>query len=310
MENLIEFRNIDVKFRLGKLTIHALRGINLELRRGEVLGLVGESGSGKSVLIHSVFRTLPDDAVFSGEIIYKGVNLLSMDEKKAMKLIGKNFSLVPQGFGSLNPVLKSWLQIMERPMEHFGFKKDEAYRVSKDLLKKLFLEDPEKIASAYRHQLSGGMLQRVLVAMGISGKTEAIFFDEPTKGLDTITKKILLELLKLARSMTESMLVVSHDLEFIERIADRIAVIHRGEIVEISEAKEFFENPKHPYSRMLIDSAPSKGLKKCFDKIDFNSEGCSYHPICQRAREICKRNKPSWIKLENSGLRCLVDIWK
>ncbi len=254
MENLIEFRNIDVKFRLGKLTIHALKGINLELRRREVLGLVGESGSGKSVLVHTLFRTLPDDAYVSGEIVYRGLNLLSLDEKKAMKLIGKKFSLIPQGFGSLNPVLKSWFQIMERPMEHFGLKKDEAYLVSKELLKKLFLEDPEKIARAYRHQLSGGMLQRILVAMGISGKTEAVFLDEPTKGLDTITKEILLELLKFAKSMTESMLIVSHDLEFIERLADRVAVIHRGEIVEILDKREFFENPKHPYSQMLIDS--------------------------------------------------------
>ncbi|MDH7556552.1 MAG: ATP-binding cassette domain-containing protein, partial [Candidatus Methanosuratincola sp.] len=163
MHSLIEFKDVKVTFKMDGMEVRALRGVDLDLQRGEVLGILGESGSGKTVLLHAALRLLPDNAKVNGQIIYSGRDLVNMDRKEAMQLIGRNFALIPQGFGSLNPLLRCWLQISERPIEHFKIGKRGGYEIAERLLSETGVPSPAVTAKGYRHHLSGGMIQRVLV---------------------------------------------------------------------------------------------------------------------------------------------------
>jgi peptide/nickel transport system ATP-binding protein len=305
--NVIEIKDLKVTFEMSGMRITALHGVDIELRRGEVLGILGESGSGKTVLLHSIFRILPENARVSGEILYRGTNLLSIDQRRARDVIGKNFALIPQGFGSLNPFLKCWLQISERPMEHYGMRKEEGLLEAKRLLRDMGVDRPEDVARSYRHRLSGGMLQRVLVAMGVSGPSEAIFLDEPTKGLDGRKKRLLIELIKLARLRTASMMVVSHDLNFLREISDRICVIYCGDVVEIADTVSFFKSPKHPYSSAILKSLPSGGLKPIEGEAPSMASppsGCKFNPRCPYRVEKCAEERPPLVPVDSSTVRC------
>jgi peptide/nickel transport system ATP-binding protein len=305
--NIIEIKDLKVTFEMSGMRITALHGVDIELRRGEVLGILGESGSGKTVLLHSIFRILPENARVSGEILYRGMNLLSIDQRRAKDIIGRNFALVPQGFGSLNPLLKCWLQISERPMEHHGMRKEEGLIKARHLLRDMGVDRSEGVANSYRHQLSGGMLQRVLIAMGISGPSEAVFLDEPTKGLDQRKKRLVIELIKLARRRTDSMMVVSHDLDFLREISDRICVLYCGDVVEIADAASFFKSPKHPYSSALLRSLPSGGLKPIEGEAPSMASppsGCKFHPRCPHRAERCSKERPPLAFTDGGAVRC------
>lgn len=308
-EVLLKYRNLNVTFEMYGLRIRALREINFEVNRGEVLGIVGESGSGKSVLLQATLRLLPKNAKVDGDIFYKGLNLLSIDEREFRNILGKNFSLIPQGFASLNPCISNWIQISERPMEHFGILKNDGQKLAIDLLDKLGISNPIKVAKGYRSQLSGGMLQRVLVAMGISAPSEIIFVDEPTKGLDGKTKKLVINLLKISKEMTKSMVIVSHDLNFLREIADRICVLYWGDVLEICSNKVFFEHPRHPYSQALVNSLPSRGLIPIQGEppsISSLPAGCSFHPRCPHSNSKCKQLRPKLIPVDDGMVRCFL----
>ncbi|MDI9643686.1 MAG: ABC transporter ATP-binding protein [Candidatus Verstraetearchaeota archaeon] len=307
MGSLIEFVDLKVIFHMGGMQVVALRGVDLDLRRGEVLGVLGESGSGKTVLIHAAFRLLPENAKVSGKILYQGKDLLSMDRRRAMRLIGQNFSLIPQGFGALNPFLKSWLQISERPMEHFGVGKEEGHRRAEFLLGTMGINQPSRTANSYRHQLSGGMLQRVLVAMGASGPSQVVFLDEPTKGLDEGMKRLVVSLLKKARERSDAMMVVSHDLGFLEEVSDRICVMYCGDILEVSKVREFFVSPRHPYSSALLNSLPSRGLKPIEGEIPSMvspPDGCRFSPRCRQRDARCANKRPPMKAVDDVMVRC------
>jgi len=307
LRNIIEIRGLKVTFKMNGMQIVALHDIDLDLRMGEVLGVLGESGSGKTVLLHSILRILPENAYTRGQILYRGNDLLSIDLQRAMHIIGKNFALIPQGFGSLNSFLKCWLQISERPMEHYGMEKEEGYKKATQLLGDLGVNFPASVAKGYRHQLSGGMLQRVLVAMGISGPSEAIFLDEPTKGLDEKKKRLVIELLRLAKRKTGAIMVVSHDLDFLKEISDRICVIYCGNVVEVAEVSEFFKSPKHPYSIALLSSLPSKGLKPIKGEIPSMlcpPSGCRFNPRCMHKSKRCTEERPPLVTVNGGMVRC------
>uniref|UniRef100_A0A7C3J4V1 Nickel import system ATP-binding protein NikD n=1 Tax=Candidatus Methanomethylicus mesodigestus TaxID=1867258 RepID=A0A7C3J4V1_9CREN len=307
MEYIIEIRGLDVSFDMHRMQVAALQEVDLDLHKGEVLGVLGESGSGKTVLLTAALRLLPENARITGQILYCGNDLLSMDRNRAMRLIGKKFSLIPQGFGSLNPFLKSWLQISERPMEHLRIGKKESYRMAENLLRDMGLDSPARAANSYRHQLSGGMLQRVLVAMGISGHSEAIFVDEPTKGLDERKKQLVVELLQLAKKKTGAMMIVSHDLAFLKKISDRVCVMYCGEVIETSKARNFFTSPKHPYSYALLESLPSKGLKPIEGEIPSMvspPKGCRFNPRCNYSFRRCREERPPLAEIDGVMVRC------
>ncbi|MCX8205320.1 MAG: ABC transporter ATP-binding protein [Candidatus Nezhaarchaeota archaeon] len=304
---LLEYRGLEVTFELRGLRVYALRGVDLEVQGGEVLGVMGESGSGKTVLLHATLRLLPEYAKVKGRILYKGLDLLGMSERSFKKILGRSFSLIPQGFASLNPCLVNWIQVSERPMEHFGKTRREGYEVAAALLEKLGIADPRRVAKGYRHQLSGGILQRVLVAMGTSAHSEVLFVDEPTKGLDRRMKRLLVELLSSSRGSFDSMVVVSHDLDFLREVSDRICVLYCGEVVEVRSKADFFKNPRHPYSMALLASLPSRGLSPIpGEPPDMTSPppGCSFHPRCSSVSPLCRSLRPPLLSVGGGMVRC------
>ncbi|MEM2125254.1 MAG: ABC transporter ATP-binding protein [Candidatus Methanosuratincola sp.] len=307
MGNVIEFKDLKVIFKMDGMEVTALCGVDLELQRGEILGILGESGSGKTVLLHAALRLLPANAVVNGQILYNGTDLLALDRKKAMTMIGREFSLIPQGFGSLNPMLKCWLQISERPMEHFKIGSKNGYCIAERLLFETGLRSPASVARSYRHELSGGMIQRVLVSMGASGPSEVMFLDEPTKGLDQRKKGLVIELLRIARQGSNSMIVVSHDLQFLKEVSDRICVMYCGDILEVSDTREFFESPKHPYSCSLMKSLPSNGLKPIKGEIPSMVSppgGCRFSPRCGESQRKCFSERPPMYMTKGIMVRC------
>lgn len=308
MKPVLSLRGIKAYFNLDQITVKAVDGVDLDVYPGEVLGIIGESGCGKSALLHTVLRLLPPNAYFSGRVIYEGVDLLRIKESEARRVIGKNFAFVPQSFGtSLNPVLKIGFQIVERSLEHGNAQKD-AIRLATSLLSKLGLNRAEKIVKSYSHQLSGGMKQRALVSMGIFGNPKLIFLDEPTKGLDTVRKRLMVNLLKRAREETgASLVLISHDLEFVESVTDRVCVMYCGQIVEESLTKEFFKTPLHPYSKALLESLPSKGMKPIEGEMPSMINpptGCRFHPRCKWAKKECIKLEPKLLRVNGRFVRC------
>ncbi|MEM4406309.1 MAG: ABC transporter ATP-binding protein [Candidatus Methanomethylicaceae archaeon] len=304
---LLEYNGIEVTFDMGGLKVNALRGIDLEVYRGEVLGIVGESGSGKTVLLQATLRLLPENAKVRGRIFYNGLNILNIKEREFKKILGRSFSIIPQGFGSLNPCIRNWVQISERPMEHFGKSKEEGYNMASDLLGKLGVKNPSKVAQIYRHQISGGTLQRVLVAMGTSAPSKILFVDEPTKGLDERMKRLVIELIKISRKNFESVIIVSHDLNFLKEVSDRICVLYCGDLVEVCYKREFFESPRHPYSQALLLSLPSRGLLPIpgeSPSMVTPPSGCSFHPRCKHSTTVCESRRPLPFLIDGGMVRC------
>lgn len=306
-KKLLEYRGLEVTFEMNGLKVNALRGIELAVYKGEILGILGESGSGKTVLLHATLRLLPENAKIKGSILYNGINLLSMKDREFKKVLGRKFSLIPQGFAYLNPCIANWIQISERPMENFGKSKSDGYQSAIDLLYKLGVKNPRNVSQNYRHNLSGGTLQRVLVAMGISEHSEILLVDEPTKGLDKRLKHLMIELINLSRKNVDSMIIVSHDLDFLKEVSDRIGVLYCGELVEICDKKSFFESPRHPYSKALLNSLPSKGLIPISGEtpsMAYPPMGCSFHLRCQYSTHICKSIKPIAFPIGGGIVRC------
>ena len=310
MKPILSFRNVKTYFHLQRIVVKALDGVELDVYKNEALGIVGETGCGKSVLLLTALRLLPSNARVEGEILYDGrVNLLGVSEGEARKIIGREFTLVPQGLGlSLNPILDVGFQICERIVEHRGYSKPGGIELAVGLLKRLGLRDVEKWSKSYPHQLSGGMKQRVLVAMGILGNPRVVFVDEPTKGLDVLKKSLLINLLKRARRESHStFIIVSHDLDFMREITDRVCVMYCGQVVEVSSTKDFFKEPLHPYSEALLEALPEGGLKLLEGEMPSMVNppaGCRFHPRCKYATENCRKVAPTVKGFEGRLVRC------
>lgn len=304
---LLEIKDLRVHFILENSVVRAVDGVSLKVYEGETLMLIGESGSGKSILGTSIIRLLPPNAKISGRIFYKGLDLLNIPEDNMRKVRGRDIAWIPQNPAtSLNPVLKVGIQIAE-PMEtHLSMDRKRALKKVIDLLKFFGIRPAEKKVDEYPHQYSGGMRQRALVAMGTSTKPNLIIADEPTKGVDVSKKIRVVELFRKIIERKQSMLVITHDLPFAKVLADRIAVMYCGQIVEICNAKAFFEEPLHPYSKALLDSLPSRGLKpiKGYSPSMMNPpNGCRFRPRCEYATNKCEM-MPPLITLNGNSVRC------
>jgi len=300
MSGLLEVIDLKVHFKTESGVVRAVDGVSFEVLEGERFVLVGESGSGKSVLAQAILRLLPKNAEIEGRIVFDGRDLLELSEDDMRKIRGKEIAWIPQSQTALNPILTVGFQCAEPLMEHFGLDRDSA------LARILRLFDFLGIggrANDYPHQFSGGMRQRVLVAMGISTDPKLIIADEPTKGLDAAKRDQVVELFQKVK---RTMLIITHDLQFAESLADRIAVMYCGEIVEISPAKDFFSNPLHPYAQGLLDSLPSRGLKPIpgfQPSLMHPPKGCRFGKRCQFFREECKQ-KPSLVHVGDRLVRC------
>ena len=259
MEKLLEIKNLETAFRIKDDYFNAVDKVSLDLYRNEVLAIVGESGCGKSTLATTIMRLHNENLTKStGEIIFNGRNLLDLTEDEMNKIRTKDIGMIFQDpLSSLNPLHRIGKQIEEALIYHTELSAEERQKRVIELLTQVGIPNPERCAKQYPHELSGGMRQRVMIAMAMSCKPSVLIADEPTTALDVTIQAQILDLVKgLQAEMHAGIVLITHDLGVVAEMADRVAVLYAGEVVEIGTAEQIFKNPKHPYTRSLLRSIP------------------------------------------------------
>ncbi|MCM3767519.1 ABC transporter ATP-binding protein [Neobacillus niacini] len=260
MEKILQVKDLNISFHTFAGEVKAIRGVSFDLLKGETLAIVGESGSGKSVTTKSIMRLLPEhnSEIKGGEILFEGKDLTKLSDKQMQKIRGKEISMIFQDpMTSLNPTMKIGNQIMEPLIKHQNMSKHAARQRAIELLKLVGIPKPEIRIDQYPHQFSGGMRQRVVIAIALACNPKVLIADEPTTALDVTIQAQILELMKdLQKKIDTSIIFITHDLGVVANVADRVAVMYGGKIVEIGTADEIFYNPQHPYTWGLISSMP------------------------------------------------------
>ncbi len=317
---LLQIRNLKTYFYTEDGVVRAVDGVDLDVYPGEVLGLVGESGCGKSVTSLSIMRLIaPPGRITEGEILLNGVNLLGLPENEMIKVRGNRISMIfQQPQTALNPVFRVNDQIGEVLNIHQDFGKEAGRARAVELLKMVGIPDAERRAESYPHELSGGMAQRVMIAMALACVPEVLIADEPTTALDVTIQAQILDLIgEMREQMGTSVILITHDLGVIAEMAERVAVMYAGEIVEQADVNSLFEQPLHPYTQGLIGSIPILGeIKERLDVIPGSvpnlvnlPPGCRFAPRCA-AREkfglkICTEVKPDLMEVKpGHSVRC------
>ncbi|MGM0874615.1 MAG: ABC transporter ATP-binding protein [Bacillota bacterium] len=261
MEKILEVKDLNISFHTFGGEVQAIRGVNFDLFKGETLAIVGESGSGKSVTTKSIMRLLPESnsEIKAGEILFDGKDIAKLSNKAMQKIRGKDISMIFQDpMTSLNPTMKVGKQIMEPIVKHQNISKSAARERAIDLLRLVGIPQPETRFNQYPHQFSGGMRQRVVIAIALACNPKVLIADEPTTALDVTIQAQILELMKdLQKKIDTSIIFITHDLGVVANVADRVAVMYGGKIVETGTVDEVFYNPQHPYTWGLISSMPS-----------------------------------------------------
>jgi oligopeptide transport system ATP-binding protein len=261
MEKVLEVKNLEVSFQTYGGEVQAVRGVSFDLYKGETLAIVGESGSGKSVTSQTIMRLIPmpPGKIKNGQILFDGQDLVQKTDKEMEKIRGKDISMIFQDpMTSLNPTMKVGRQIMEVLIKHQNMSAAQAKERAIELLRLVGIPMPEKRVNQYPHEFSGGMRQRAMIAIALAANPKLIIADEPTTALDVTIQAQILELMKdLQKKMNTSIIFITHDLGVVANVADRVAVMYAGKIVEIGRVDEIFYNPKHPYTWGLLASMPS-----------------------------------------------------
>lgn len=308
MDKILEVKNINISFKLEDETAKAIHGVSLTVEKAKALGVVGESGCGKSVTAMSIMRLLPKNAIVeSGEIIYKGQNLLDVPDDKMREYRGANITLIPQDpLTSLNPLYTIGDQILEAVLLHQDVSKKQGKQIVIDALKAVKIPEPEERYKDYPHQFSGGMRQRVIIAMALSCNPELIIADEPTTALDVTVQAQILKLIEdIKKERHTSMILITHDLGVIAEVCDDVAVMYAGRIVEYTTVNKIFDNPLHPYTKGLIASLPNikgeklKPIKGAPPSITDRVTGCPFHLRCPYKIEgKCENEEPALLEVE------------
>ncbi|MCM3124843.1 ABC transporter ATP-binding protein [Mesobacillus sp. AQ2] len=266
MENILEVKDLNISFHTFAGEVQAIRGVNFDLKKGETLAIVGESGSGKSVTTKAIMRLLPpgNSEIKNGQILFDGKDLTKLTDRQMQKIRGKDISMIFQDpMTSLNPTMTVGKQIMEPLIKHQNMSKSTAMERAVQLLKLVGIPKPELRVKQYPHQFSGGMRQRVVIAIALACNPKVLIADEPTTALDVTIQAQILELMKdLQKKIDTSIIFITHDLGVVANVADRVAVMYGGKIVEIGTVDEVFYNPQHPYTWGLISSMPSLDAKE------------------------------------------------
>ncbi|MEI4801489.1 ABC transporter ATP-binding protein [Bacillus sp. FJAT-51639] len=261
MKTLLEVKDLQVSFDTHAGEVQAVRGVTFDLKKGETLAIVGESGSGKSVTSKALMDLIPKPPgrIKNGEIIFDGRDLTKLSEKEMQQIRGKEIAMIFQDpMTSLNPTMTIGNQIMEGLIKHQGMSKADARKVALELIDLVGIPNPEARLKQYPHQFSGGMRQRVVIAMALACNPKLLIADEPTTALDVTIQAQILELMKDIQQKTEAAIIfITHDLGVVANVADRVAVMYAGKVVEIGTVDEIFYNPKHPYTWGLLASMPS-----------------------------------------------------
>lgn len=319
---ILEVKDLHTFFPTEKGVVKAVNGVDFTICRGKTLGIVGESGSGKSVTSMSILGLLEDPGeIDSGEIIYNGQDLTQLSAAEMMKIRGNNISMIFQEpMTSLNPVFKVGYQISEALILHQGLSKKEARERSIQLMKDVKIPRAEEIVDNYPHQLSGGMRQRVMIAMALACQPELLIADEPTTALDvTIQAQILNLMNDLKREKNTAILFITHDLGVINQMADDVAVMYCGEVVEYSSVEEIFGKSKysHPYTEGLLSSIPraetgTTRLEPIPGSVPHPLAlpvGCKFAPRCKYATEKCQKEAPKLEDMDNGQkVRCFYPV--
>ena len=310
-EKILELENLSTSFKTERGVMKAVDGVSFYVEKGEILGLVGESGCGKSVTSQSILRLYDEKylAVYDGKILFDGKNLLELSEKEMRKVRGRDISMIFQdALSSLNPVYTIGDQIMEPLRIHQKLPKEEARKQAIEMLSLVGIPSPEKRVDQYPHELSGGMRQRVMIAIALACKPKLLIADEPTTALDvTIQAQIMDLILSLNKKLHMGMILITHDLSVVAETCSRVAVMYLGQIVEEADVFEIFDHPMHPYTRGLIRSIPrmsgerAKRLYMIPGTVPLLNQipsGCRFAPRCPYAVESCRNRDP---ELTNSG---------
>ncbi|MEQ6375494.1 ABC transporter ATP-binding protein [Bacillaceae bacterium S4-13-58] len=261
MSKILEVKDLQVSFDTYGGEVKAVRGVNFDLNKGETLAIVGESGSGKSVTTKALMKLIPKPHGYikSGQILFEGQDLVKKSDKQMQKIRGKDISMIFQDpMTSLNPTMKIGTQIMESLIKHQKMNRTQAKKRAIELLELVQIPNPAQRISQYPHQFSGGMRQRVVIAIALACNPKILIADEPTTALDVTIQAQILELMKdIQKKVDSSIIFITHDLGVVANVADRVAVMYAGKIVEIGTVDEIFYNPKHPYTWGLLGSMPT-----------------------------------------------------
>ena len=316
MDDILQVKDLRTYFYTAGKEIPAVDGVSFSVRRGETLCVVGESGCGKSATSMSVMQlvAVPPGKYVSGEILFEGQNLLGRPRREMNRIRGKDISMIFQEpMTALNPVQRIYRQISEAILAHEKVSKAEAKARSIQLLKMVGVPDAERCAASYPHQLSGGMRQRVMIAMAFACKPKLLIADEPTTALDvTIQAQILALIKQLKDEYGMSVLFITHDLGVVAEIAQRVAVMYSGRIVEEADTEALFCEPLHPYTRGLLNCIPRVDRREDTLNVitgqvpnpaNFPS-GCRFHPRCPDCMEQCRRESPALIDLGGRKVAC------
>ena len=310
---ILDVKNLNIGFNLSDGFRQAIHNVSFSLKRGETLALVGESGCGKTISTMSILQLLPENAVIqSGEIIFNGENLLKLNQKQMQQIRGKKIALIPQDpMTSLNPLYTIGNQLLEIIELHQGLRGKEAFDVAVQALEKVKIPDAADKMKAYPHEFSGGMKQRVIIAMALACKAELIIADEPTTALDVTVQAQIMEILRdIKAKYNLSLILITHDLGIVAENADKIAVMYAGRIVEYAGVKELFQSPKHPYTKALlnvildINTNRVETIEGQPPAITDDIKGCPFHPRCSYCMEICTQIDPALKNVEDSMTAC------
>ncbi|NHC42332.1 ABC transporter ATP-binding protein [Bacillus sp. MM2020_1] len=297
---LLEVKNLQTAFDIDGTDYNAVDNVSFKVKPGQIVGIVGESGCGKSVMSLSIIKLLPKESgkIKSGEVIFDGLNLEKMSESQINKIRGKDVSMIFQEpMTSLNPVFTIGYQLQEVLFNHLKIRKQEARLKSIALLKSVGISRPEKLIDEYPHQLSGGMRQRVMIAIAIACQPKLLIADEPTTALDVTVQAQILELLKEIQAVNDmSVILITHDLGIIAEMCDEVMIMYAGRIIEHTDVDTLFHNPKHPYTSLLLGAIPKmdgqeerlssiKGIVPSL--INMPAEGCRFANRCPKAMPEC-----------------------
>ncbi|MEE8205590.1 MAG: ABC transporter ATP-binding protein [Nitrospinaceae bacterium] len=303
MSSLLEIQNLSTFFYIEEGVVQSVRNVDLNIRKGETLALVGESGCGKSVTALSILRLVPTPPgkFVTGNILFDGKDIFSLTEKQMEQLRGNDISMIFQEpMTSLNPIFTIGDQIAEAIILHQKKTKAEAREITLELLRKVAIPSPERRIDQYPHELSGGMKQRVMIAMAIACQPALLIADEPTTALDVTIEAQILELMDQLRQDTDmAILLITHNLGIVAQYADRVAVMYSGKIVEEAPVEVLFESPAHPYTQGLLNSLPRGEPGETLESIPgtvpnpaFLPGGCAFHPRCKDVMPECQQEIP------------------
>lgn len=316
-EKLLEVKNLKTYFYTDEGVVKSVDDVSFDVEKGKTLGIVGESGCGKSITSLSIMQLVetPPGKIVGGEIIYQGENLLEKNKDQMRKIRGGEIAMIFQEpMTSLNPVFTVGKQIMEALRLHTDLDKEKAKERAIEMLKLVKIPLPEKRFNEYPHQLSGGMRQRVMIAMALSCNPKLLICDEPTTALDVTIQAQILDLInELKEKLGTSVMMITHDLGVIAEVADDVMVMYAGKVVEYGSADDIFESPKHPYTSGLMNCIPKltdedhtrldviKGMVPSFDQMP---KGCAFCPRCSEAKDICRECMPELMDVNGHKVRC------